>query len=188
MVLSLIFIDFPFKPTLRRVADLQKKALSRAILTGRKPALDTTSAVKDDAKSAVEPDAEQQEHMHAMVRDLMEKVADRWTLEVLEALEEHGRVRFTQLSRILDGVSQKMLTKTLRQMECDGLVKRVVHPVVPPHVDYELTSLGLSLGEAFCPLWHWVQAHYAEVQQAREAFARQHAGNDWQVPRDASLA
>jgi DNA-binding HxlR family transcriptional regulator len=126
------------------------------------------------------------EELESMVRDLLEKVADKWTMLVLEALEEHGRVRFTQLSKALDGVSQKMLTKTLRQMECDGLVKRMVHPVIPPRVEYELTELGLSLGEAFCPLWQWVQAHHAEVRQARAAFARQTAPNDWQTARVAS--
>ena len=63
-----------------------------------------------------------------------------------------------------------MLTKTLRQMESDGLVKRTVHPVIPPHVEYELTPLGHSLGQAFCPLWIWVEAHYEEVEASRQRF------------------
>lgn len=108
--------------------------------------------------------------MERMVRDLITKVADKWTMLVLESLEEHGRMRFTRLGASIDGVSQKMLTKTLRQMESDGLVNRTVHPVIPPHVDYELTGLGLSLGEAFCPLWTWVQAHYEQVEAARASF------------------
>ena len=65
---------------------------------------------------------------------------------VLEALEEHGRMRFTRLGEFIGGVSQKMLTKTLRQMEADGLVSRTVFPVIPPRVEYELTALGHSLG------------------------------------------
>ena len=108
--------------------------------------------------------------MEAMVRDLITKVADKWTMLVLESLEEHGRMRFSKLGESIGGVSQKMLTKTLRQMECDGLVKRTVHPVIPPRVDYELTDMGLSLGAAFCPLWTWVQEHYQEVESARATF------------------
>ena len=111
-----------------------------------------------------------QNAVKVMVHDLIAKVADRWTMLILESLEEHGRVRFTQLSELIGRVSQKMLTKTLRQMESDGLVKRTVHPVIPPHVEYELTDLGLSLSEAFCPLWIWVEAHYEEVEAARHAF------------------
>ena len=111
-----------------------------------------------------------QQEMDTMVRDLIGKVADTWTMLVLETLEEHGCVRFTKLSERIGGVSQKMLTKTLRQMESDGLVKRTVHPVIPPHVEYELTDLGASLGQAFCPLWTWVEAHFQAVETARREF------------------
>lgn len=90
---------------------------------------------------------------------------------LLEALEEHGTLRFTQLGRAVGRISQKMLTQTLRQMEEDGLVRRTVHPVIPPHVDYALTPLGESLSAAFCGVWIWVEAHYAEILRAREAFA-----------------
>ena len=89
---------------------------------------------------------------------------------VLEVLEEHGTLRFTQLGRLVTGISQKMLTKTVRQMECDGLVSRTVHPVVPPHVDYTLTELGHSLSAAFCGVWIWAETYYADVQAARRAF------------------
>jgi DNA-binding HxlR family transcriptional regulator len=63
-----------------------------------------------------------------------------------------------------------MLTKTVRQMESDGLVKRTVHPVVPPRVEYELTELGKSLGEAFCGVWLWAEKHYDAVERSRAAF------------------
>src|ERR1700743_713655 len=80
--------------------------------------------------------------IEAMVREIIERVADKWTMLVLEVLEEHGGVRFTRLGELVGGISQKMLTKTVRQMERDGLVTRTVHPVIPPRVEYELTELG----------------------------------------------
>ena len=108
--------------------------------------------------------------LEQMVREMIDAVADRWTMLVLEALEEHGEVRFTRLAELVGGVSQKMLTKTLRQMERDGLVVRTVHPVIPPHVEYRLTDMGLSLSEAFCGVWQWVEAHQERVRVAREEF------------------
>jgi DNA-binding HxlR family transcriptional regulator len=90
---------------------------------------------------------------------------------VLEALEEQGVVRFTQLGRLVDGISQKMLTQTVRQMERDGLVTRTVHPVIPPKVEYELTELGRSLGATFCGVWIWAETHWDEIAQSRERFA-----------------
>lgn len=106
----------------------------------------------------------------ALVNDLIGRVADKWTLLVLESLEEGGEQRFGALARSVPGISQKMLTQTLRAMERDGLVTRTVHPVIPPHVDYKLTPLGHSLGEAFCGVWHWAEENLARVQQARTAF------------------
>ncbi|TNC62873.1 winged helix-turn-helix transcriptional regulator [Rubellimicrobium roseum] len=115
--------------------------------------------------------------IEALVHDIIGKVADRWTMLLLEALEEHGTLRFTQLGRAVERISQKMLTQTLRQMEEDGLVRRTVHPVIPPHVDYALTPLGESLSAAFCGVWIWVEAHHAEIRQAREAFASARHGS-----------
>lgn len=108
--------------------------------------------------------------VEAMVREIIERVADKWTMLVLEVLEEHGVVRFTRLGALVGGVSQKMLTKTVRQMERDGLVTRTVHPVIPPKVEYELTKLGRSLGEAFCGVWVWVERHREEIERSRDAF------------------
>ena len=70
----------------------------------------------------------------------------------------------------ITGLPSGTVYPALRRMESDGLIKRTVHPVIPPHVDYELTSLGLGLSEAFCPIWTWVYAHYHEVNTARAAF------------------
>jgi DNA-binding HxlR family transcriptional regulator len=110
--------------------------------------------------------------LDALVREIIERVADKWTMLVLEVLEEHGVVRFTRLGELVGGISQKMLTKTVRQMERDGLVIRTVHPVIPPRVEYQLTPLGRSLGEAFCGVWIWAEKHGDEIEQAREAFER----------------
>ena len=110
--------------------------------------------------------------LEALVREIIERVADKWTMLVLEVLEEHGVVRFTRLGELVGGVSQKMLTKTVRQMERDGLVTRTVHPVIPPRVEYELTELGRSLGEAFCGVWIWVEKHGEQIARAREVFEK----------------
>ncbi len=109
--------------------------------------------------------------VEALVTELIGRVADKWTLLVLEELEEHDTCRFTHLARLIPRISQKMLTQTLRAMERDGLVHRTVHPVIPPKVEYRLTDLGRSLGEAFCGVWHWAEAHLGEVEAARAAFA-----------------
>jgi DNA-binding HxlR family transcriptional regulator len=118
------------------------------------------------------PPKETDPKLDALVREIIELVADKWTMLVLEALEEHGVVRFTRLGELVGGVSQKMLTKTVRQMERDGLVTRTVHPVIPPRVEYALTELGHSLGAAFCGVWIWAEEHGDEVMKAREAFGR----------------
>lgn len=106
----------------------------------------------------------------ALVRQVIERVADKWTMLVLEVLEEHGTLRFSRLGELVEGISQKMLTKTLRQMEAEGLVNRTIHPVIPPRVEYTLTPLGESLGEAFCGVWLWAEKHYKAVEQARKNF------------------
>lgn len=108
--------------------------------------------------------------LDALVRDIIGKVADKWTMLILEALNDHGTLRFSEVGRKVGDISQKMLTKTLRQMEEDGLVQRVVHPVIPPHVDYSLTEMGQSLGGAFCGVWLWAEAHHGQIEESRRAF------------------
>jgi len=108
--------------------------------------------------------------LNALVMDLIGRVADKWTMTVLEVLAESEGLRFTRLSEAVPGISQKMLTQTLRQMERDGLLVRTVYPVVPPRVDYRLTELGLSLGAAFCGVWTWAAAHLERIEAARAAF------------------
>jgi len=120
--------------------------------------------------AAPPPQAPVDPKVEALVTELIGRVADKWTMILLEVLEEHGELRFTQIARQVDGISQKMLTQTLRQMERDGMVTRTVHAVVPPRVDYRLTELGHSLGEAFCGVWHWAEANLAKVEAARRTF------------------
>jgi DNA-binding HxlR family transcriptional regulator len=106
----------------------------------------------------------------ALVTEIIARVADKWTLLVLEALEDAGEKRFSQLGREVPGISQKMLTQTLRQMEREGLVHRTVHAEVPPRVEYRLTELGHELGEAFCGVWRWAEANLERIEAARAAY------------------
>ena len=116
--------------------------------------------------------------LQSLVREIIARVADKWTMLALETLEEHGKLRFTRLGELIGDVSQKMLTKTLRQMEADGLVKRTVFPVVPPRVEYELTPLGQSLGAAFCGVWTWAEEHRQTIMDARAAFSERKSLTD----------
>jgi DNA-binding HxlR family transcriptional regulator len=103
------------------------------------------------------------------VRQILDRIADKWSLLVIALLDKRC-MRFTELRREIDGVSQRMLTVTLRQLERDGLVRRTVHPVVPPRVDYELTPLGASLHETIQALVTWTETHQREIAAARSAY------------------
>jgi DNA-binding HxlR family transcriptional regulator len=124
------------------------------------------------AYAAMTPPEDLDPRIEALVNDLIGRVADKWTMLILEVLAEKGELRFTRLSESVEGISQKMLTQTLRQMERDGLVTRTVHAVVPPKVEYKLTPLGMSLGAAFCGVWVWAAENLARVEQARREFDR----------------
>lgn len=117
------------------------------------------------------PPEQSDPELEALVREIIGRVADKWTMLILETLEEEGRTRFTRLGELVGGISQKMLTKTLRQMEEGGLLTRTVYPVIPPKVDYELTEMGRSLSAAFCGVWLWAEQHRAEIEVSRAAFA-----------------
>lgn len=108
--------------------------------------------------------------VEALVNEVIGRVADKWTMIVLEVLTEHGELRFTRIGELAGGISQKMLTQTLRQMERDGLLIRTVHPVVPPKVEYRLTDLGFTLAEAFCGVWTWAEKNLDRIETARVAF------------------
>ena len=108
--------------------------------------------------------------VEALVIEVIGRVADKWTMIVLEVLIEHGEQRFSRIAELSNGISQKMLTQTLRQMERDGLVIRTVHAVIPPRVEYRLTDLGFTLSEAFCGVWVWAGKNLDRIGKARQAF------------------
>ncbi|WP_433728687.1 winged helix-turn-helix transcriptional regulator [Nocardia sp. CA-129566] len=105
------------------------------------------------------------------VRQILDRVADKWSLLVIALLDQRS-LRFTELKRKIDGVSQRMLTRTLRHLERDGLVERTVHPTVPPRVDYALTPLGASLHTTIKALVVWTESHQNEIATARNSYDR----------------
>ncbi|MBX6766547.1 MAG: helix-turn-helix transcriptional regulator [Actinomadura rubrobrunea] len=110
-------------------------------------------------------------------REILARVGDKWSLYVIAHLGTESK-RFTQLKKEIDGISQRMLTVTLRGLERDGLVSRTVYPVMPPRVDYALTPLGRTLLDAVGTLVAWVETHVDEVIEARaryDARAREEA-------------
>ncbi|MFB7724060.1 winged helix-turn-helix transcriptional regulator [Nocardia sp. NPDC056100] len=100
-------------------------------------------------------------------RQVLDHIAGKWTILIIDALHEQGPMRYTELSRRIGGVSQKMLTQTLRSLETDGFLTRTVEPTIPPRVDYELTDLGRSLAEPIAALRNWTEQHINEVERAR---------------------
>ena len=104
-------------------------------------------------------------------RQLLDALSDKWLTLILAALADAGRpLRFSELSRAIAGVSQKMLTQTLRTLERDGLVTRTVTPAVPVRVEYELTPLGENLMPVVAAVKTWAEAHFDEVRTAREVY------------------
>lgn len=136
----------------------------------RNPRFTEQQIARAKAYAASTPPVDLDPRIEALVNDLIGRVADKWTMLILEVLAEKGELRFTRLSELVEGVSQKMLTQTLRNMERDGLVRRTVHPVVPPKVEYKLTGLGMSLGAAFCGVWVWAAENLRDVETARREF------------------
>jgi DNA-binding HxlR family transcriptional regulator len=108
--------------------------------------------------------------VEALTIRLLGNIADKWTMLVLEELAGGQPKRHNVLRDSLPGISQKMLTQTLRQMEQLGLVTRTIHPVVPPHVEYQSTQLGNDLGKVVCQVWNWVAANAEAMEAARKSF------------------
>lgn len=103
------------------------------------------------------------------VRDVLNRIGDKWSLTVIHELA-WGSKRFTGLLRDVSGISQRMLTVTLRALERDGLVSRTVHATVPPRVDYQLTDLGRTLLDTICQLMAWTVDHLEDIEQARRRY------------------
>jgi DNA-binding HxlR family transcriptional regulator len=113
------------------------------------------------------------------IREILDRVGDKWSLFVIFRLGAGPR-RFTELRHSVDGISQRMLTVTLRGLERDGIVTRTVHPVVPPRVDYELTKMGQALIDAVGSLMAWADTHLDDVDAARAAYDSRKAGLEGQ--------
>lgn len=99
----------------------------------------------------------------------MDRIGDKWTLAVIHLIGTSTK-RFTELLRVIPGISQRMLTVTLRGLERDGLVHRTVYPVVPPKVEYRLTPMGETLLETVCTLMNWAYEHSDAIDAARTAY------------------
>ncbi|WEH12981.1 helix-turn-helix domain-containing protein [Streptomyces sp. VNUA24] len=121
----------------------------------------TTSELLEKRKAATDP--------HCVVRDILNRVGDQWTLLVVTTLAD-GTKRFSDLSREIGDVSKQMLARTLRRLEQDGLVRRTVFPEVPPRVEYTLTELGRSFLQPVVALVEWADSHHAAITAARDEY------------------
>ncbi|MGV3650338.1 MAG: winged helix-turn-helix transcriptional regulator, partial [Devosia sp.] len=101
--------------------------------------------------------------------DILNRIGDKWSVMVVGFLARRT-MRFNELRNGIGGISQRMLTLTLRNLERDGLVTRTVYPEIPPRVEYALTDLGRTLTEPLDTLWNWAATHQHEVKSAREAY------------------
>lgn len=105
------------------------------------------------------------------VREVLNRVGDKWSVQIVKLLGE-GPVRFNELKRQIEGISQRMLTLTLRGLERDGIVSRHVEPTVPPRVEYALTDLGFTLLKPVCALAQWAVDHREAIHAAQQSFDR----------------
>lgn len=138
------------------------------------PAVDAVGTAFD---SHVGPDGVSHEAcQRAMlpVHEVLAQISGKWTILVVRYLSAGPR-RFSQIKRQIEGVSQKMLTATLRDLEKDGFVTRTVTPTIPPRVDYELTEMGKELQEPLRIIGNWAHANRHRVEEARERFAEREA-------------
>jgi DNA-binding HxlR family transcriptional regulator len=104
------------------------------------------------------------------IRDAFMMIGGKWKSMILYVLSSQGVVRFNQLKKTVAGISQKMLTQLLRELERDGLIKRQVFPEVPPHVEYSMTELGLSLGPINQAVHNWEQENLTEIYKCRRQY------------------
>ncbi|MFI7275705.1 winged helix-turn-helix transcriptional regulator [Streptomyces sp. NPDC049879] len=116
-------------------------------------------------------------HPDCGIRDVQDRIGDKWTVLVVVELA-NGPRRFRELQRAIDGISQRMLTLTVRRLERDGLVLRTVYPTVPAQVEYRLTEMGAELTHLVKALTDWSLAHRPAIADAREAYDLDHPGHD----------
>jgi DNA-binding HxlR family transcriptional regulator len=111
------------------------------------------------------------DEQEALIRELIASIADKWTFWTMGVLAKaNGPVRFSRIMQLVTGVSQKSLTKTLRELEREGLVTRRIFAEVPPRVEYTLTPTGVELLEKTEPLWSWVASTLPRFQASRNAY------------------
>ncbi len=113
----------------------------------------------------------------AGVREVLSRVGDKWSVLIIVILSD-GAHRFSELQRSIDGISQRMLTLTLRGLERDGLITRTVEATIPPRVDYELTPLGRTLLKPVTQLAKWAQENHSKIQKAQQKFDRVQGKNE----------
>ena len=113
-------------------------------------------------------------------RDILARVGDKWTILLLMVLGDR-RMRFTELHRAIDGISERMLTVTLRNLEHDGILIRTVYLTIPPRVEYELSDRGRSLKLALAPIGRWVMENQTDIEEAHERVREQ-------IPGDRAVA
>ncbi|MER5947922.1 helix-turn-helix domain-containing protein [Streptomyces sp. NPDC001904] len=118
-----------------------------------------------------------QDHPDCGIRDVLDRVGDKWSVLVIVELAGGPR-RFRELQRAVDGISQRMLTLTVRRLERDGLVLRTVYATVPAQVDYRLTETGASLTHLVKALADWSLQHRAPIARARETYDSEHPDHD----------
>lgn len=109
----------------------------------------------------------------AGVSDVLGRIGDKWTVQIIVALQTRSR-RFNEIKRVVAGISQQMLTRTLKGLERDGLVKRVVHDSAPPQVEYSLTALGVSLAEPLRAVAAWAIDHRSSIRDSRQVYDNRH--------------
>ena len=112
------------------------------------------------------------------VNAILSRMGDKWTIMAIATLNEQPR-RFNELKRMIGGISQQMLTRTLRALERDGMVTRKVYPTVPPQVEYGLTDLGKSLAQPLMQLAQWVLGRLGEIEAHRAAYDAEAQRQDW---------
>jgi DNA-binding HxlR family transcriptional regulator len=123
----------------------------------------------------------------AGMADILNRIGDKWSVMVVGFLSRKT-MRFNELRHAIGGISQRMLTLTLRNLERDGLVTRTVYPEIPPRVEYALTDLGHTLTEPLDALWTWAAEHQGAVQQARIGYDAAHVPAGEQLPAERRYA
>ena len=120
--------------------------------------------------------------------DVLNRIGDKWSVMVVGILSRSGTIRFNELKRSINGVSQRMLTLTLRNLERDGLVTRTIYPEVPPRVEYGLTELGKTLTGPINSLWDWSAEHHASIIDARAIYDDRQNAVAAEAPRKIAYA